>query len=221
MDAYQPGRVVRVLTGILTATYVAAWVMTGLIVAGAALAELVADRDTLEKFTIGVPATAQPDERGVAAVWNGATGTIGLKPMEASLAVPLSLAPAWFRLISYAGILTLCAVLLMFLHQLRGLFRSARDGAPFDPRNTARLRWMGGLLIAGHVLGRAFGAWQAAAVLRVIASTPLRISAPFALDERALFSLNESVLLGGLLLIALGEIFKRGAALEDEQSLVV
>jgi hypothetical protein len=44
------------------------------------------------------------------------------------------------------------ALSLLFLHQLRGIFRRVRDGDPFDAGNTLRLRRLGWLLGAFAVV---------------------------------------------------------------------
>lgn len=220
MQDYRPGGAVRMLSVILSVACAAGWILTALIAVVLTMAEAAGSRLTLEKFVIGVPATIQSSEFRWPSVWDGATGSVALGKTQGSLEVPLTLAPASFRAITYAALFALCGIGLRFLHDLRGIFRSARDGVPFDSRNTMRLRRMGVLLIAGHILAKGLGAWQAATVLHTLRAS-VQLGLPVPLDERALFALDEWVLLAGLLLVALGEIFKRGTDLEDEQSLVV
>jgi hypothetical protein len=220
METFQAGRVVRVLTRILSALYFIAWGVTGLLLILVPAVEIFADHDALTGLNIGVPVTLEPRDVRMASTWNGETGTITLGRTAAKLEVPFSLAPASFRIATYVAFALGLGLTLLFLHHLRELFRSARAGAPFDPRNAARLRWMALLIAAGHALTEVFGGWQAATVLRTIAA-PIPLLAPFPTDEKALFAFNESVILVALMLLALAEIFKRGAVLEDEQSLVV
>jgi hypothetical protein len=88
-----------------------------------------------------------------------------------------------------------------------------RDGAPFDVQNAVRLRWVGLLLIALSLLNgvaelvTSMVVRQGLAGGSVAVAGGLRIEAPF--------------LLVALVLLALAEIFRRGAELEHEQSLVV
>lgn len=222
MEAYRSNRPVRLVAAVVSFLYAAAWVLTAFLLIAIPSVEVLADPSPRDfDFALGVPAVADFGDLRLPATWAGERGSVALKATEVTLRVPLFLAPASFRIASYAGFLVLCAMSLAFLHQLRALFRSARDGAPFDSRNAGRLRWMGLLVVAWHVFTRAFGAWQAPRVLGTIADQSIRLDLPMALDERMLFSFNESVLLVALMLIALAEVFKRGAALEHEQSLVV
>jgi hypothetical protein len=80
---------------------------------------------------------------------------------------------------------------------------------------------MAGLLLAGHVAGSLLATWQGAVAVRTVQAPAMAITPPVALDERLVFSFDERILLVSLLLFALAEIFRRGTALEHEQSLVV
>jgi hypothetical protein len=113
------------------------------------------------------------------------------------------------------------AIKMLFLYHLRELFRRVRDGAPFDPGNAARLRWLGGLIIAGHVLNVIAGGLLGRIVLGSLTDASIALRPSLWLDERLLFSFNEGLIVLAAVLFALAEIFNRGAELEDEQSLVV
>jgi hypothetical protein len=127
--------------------------------------------------------------------------------------VPFAVAPPWFRGVVYASAAGALALVLLFLHHLRQLFLHVRRGEPFDRRNAARVRWLGVLLLAGELLSAALGFWQSTVVLRTVGENRLALSPSFAPDG--------AVILIAVVLIALAEVFRRGAALEDEQSLVV
>ena len=88
-----------------------------------------------------------------------------------------------------------------------------RDGAPFDARNATRVRWLGVLLIAGELSLKALTFWLSSIVLRTLAAGPQALGPSFTVDAK--------VILIGLMLVALAEVFRRGTTLEDEQSLVV
>ena len=221
MEPYRASRGLRTLAALLSFLYAAAWVLAILVVIAAASVELFGGEAARRGFVLGVPATVEFSDLRLPSAWAGQTGAIAVTRADAKLEVPFWLAPGSFRAATYVVGALGYGMLLMFLYQVRGLFRKARDGDPFDARNATRLRWMAALIIGGHVLGRLFEAWQAATVLRTVQSLPFRISPAVALDERVLFSFNESVLLAALMLFALAEVFRRGAALEEEQSLVV
>ena len=213
MEKYQPSRGLRGLAVFFSGLYGAAWGFLVLLLVAIPAIETFADRETLATFTLSVPVTAGLADARLESTWNGSTAAIGVDDTETTIRVPFWLAAPWFRATTYAFIGVAVAVALLFLFHLRAFFRSARDGTPFDPRNAGRLRWMGLLLLANHLLIEVFTTWQAATVLGTISSPPLALAPSFRLDGR--------IVLGGLMLLALAEIFKRGAALEDEQSLVV
>jgi hypothetical protein len=213
MEGYRPSRVLRVITAILSFTYVVSWVLAGLLVVGVPAYYMFAGPETLKKFPLSVPVHAQLPDAQVESTWGGQPDSLVVNAIETRLLVPFFLAPAWFRAAGYAFNVIGMGLLLLFLFHLRAFFRSARDGTPFDARNASRLRWMGGLLLAIHLLTEAFTTWQAAVVLRTVSRPPVPLAASFDLDEQ--------LVLIAFMLLALAEIFNRGARLEDEQSLVV
>ena len=101
----------------------------------------------------------------------------------------------------------------MFLHHLRRIFQRVRGGAPFDPTNGTRLQWLGILAISLALLKGVSEFVTSMAIRgRLIGE---RVEVPLGL------SVDGSLVLFGLVLLALAEIFRRGAALEEEQSLTV
>ena len=104
--------------------------------------------------------------------------------------------------------------MLLFLHNLRRIFERVRDGAAFDAQNVARLRTLGMLLLA-------------IAGLRAIAELATSIAVRRGLAEGSSltvptgFHLDLTLVPVALVLMALAEVFRRGAELEHEQSLVV
>jgi Protein of unknown function (DUF2975) len=213
MDTFRPGHAVRLLAAITTWMYYAA-VALGLVLAlGLTAAEIFAGPDGLRKFILGPAATLRMDDARLTSSWGSDPVTVELKEVRTTLRVPMSVAPAWFRAWSYLGWAMMYAVVLLFLHHLRQVFLAARAGAPFHARNANRLRWLGVLLLAGHLVGQVVGFWQATTLLRTVTSNTGRF------DPR--FDVDAGTVIAALLLVALAEIFRRGAALEDEQSLVV
>lgn len=100
-----------------------------------------------------------------------------------------------------------------FLFHLRELFRRVRAGAPFDERNATSLRWLGLLLILIDTLGSAYRFGLALLVLGAMSPPPMPVTSSFSMDGTVIFV--------GLVLLALAEIFRRGAVLEDEHAHVV
>jgi hypothetical protein len=213
MHTYRPTRVVKVVTGVLSVMYFGAWALAALLLIVLAGAELFAGPDALRDFELGAPGTVELADVELASTWAGRTGTITLEEARASLNVPLSLAPRWYRAAMYIGVAVTLGLVLLFLHHLRQLFLRVRAGAPFDAHNATRLRWMAGALLGGHVITAALSVWLSRIALATVADKPSSMAWSFPLDSK--------VLVVALLLFALAEIFRRGAVLEDEQSLVV
>ena len=211
MSAFRPPVVVRVLHAILTFLYVMAWVFATALALLLAGAELFAGPEALSNFTLGVPAAIHVDTE-LPSSWGGKIEVHGVSPAVV-LKVPMSVAPGAFRAAVYLATIAGGALILLFLHHLRQLFRRLRDGAPFDARNAERVRWLGVLVIVGELLLKVLGFWLSSLVMRTLAAGPLALGASFALDAK--------VILIGLMLVALAEVFRRGTTLEDEQSLVV
>jgi hypothetical protein len=127
--------------------------------------------------------------------------------------VPVASAPAWFLAVAWIGMAVLLAGVLLFLHHLRRIFQRVRSGAPFDITNANRLRWMGFLLLALHAAMSSFAYWLSVMVTRSFETGEVEFGAWFILEPIALFI--------ALVLLALAEVFRRGALLEAEQALVV
>ena len=211
MNAYRADLVVRVLTVTVSIMYFLAWGLTVVLLIAVPAVVLFGDADALRNFTLGVPATVVELEHvKLASSWGG---TVGLKEARVDVIVPLSIVPAWFRAVTYAAAAGMCALTLLFLSHLRQLFQRVRQGVPFDAQNATRLRRLGELLLAGDLLFTAIGFWQSTTLLRTVHDPAMPLRSSFAPDLSVIFI--------ALVLIALAEIFRRGAALEDEQSLVV
>jgi hypothetical protein len=146
--------------------------------------------------------------------WDPVGGTIELEDLNGHIQVPIRPAPVWFKVAGWTGSTIGLALIVLFLHHLRRLFQRVRDGAPFDAQNATRLRWMGVLLLALCGFRSVFEFVMSAAATRALeVSSTIELGSPLRIDAEVVFI--------ALVLIALAEIFRRGAALEDEQSLVV
>lgn len=212
MNTYRADPVVRLLTVIVSILYRAAWVFGVLLIVAVSALELLAERETLQKFSIGVPTTVDLDDVKIGTAWGGSLG-LELDEVEGSLRVPIAAAPLWFRLAAYLGLAIIYALFLRFLFHLRELFRRVRAGAPFDERNVTSLRWLGILLILIDTLGSTYRFGLSQLVLRAMSPPSVPVTSSFSMDGEVIFV--------GLVLLALAEIFRRGAVLEDEHAHVV
>jgi Protein of unknown function (DUF2975) len=112
-----------------------------------------------------------------------------------------------------AGGLTLfLALTLWVLGQLRAVFRTLRDGQPFVSANATRIRRIAYAVIVGEL--------ARSALMYVGSPFHSGFSAPGLLpDWRP--DINFVVLLCGLIVLAIAEVFREGTRLNEEQSLTV
>src|SRR5690606_33448346 len=119
----------------------------------------------------------------------------------------------WLFTIFWTYLMIVVALALTFLHQLRHLFQRVHRGSPFAASNAIRLRRLALVTLALAVLT---GVSELVTTLAVGGSgVGERLEVPLGVP------LNGSMVLLGLVLLALAEIFRRGAELEYEQSLTV
>jgi hypothetical protein len=105
------------------------------------------------------------------------------------------------------------AVLLWVVSQLRALFRSLRDGHPFVPENATRVRRIGYAVIAGELLRAAF----IFIASRYAATNFMAEGLEF--DTRP--DLNVIAIIHGLIILAIGEVFRAGTRLDEDHSLTI
>ena len=212
MTTYRANTVVQLLTMLVSVFYRVAWVFGVVLFIAVTALELFAGPETRQKFSIGVTTTVHLEDQSIGTAWGG---SLGLKMDEAigSLRVPIASAPVWFRLAAYLGLAVLFALFLRFLFHLRELFRRVRAGAPFDERNATTLRWLGILLILIETITSVYSFGLSQLVLRAMSPPSIPVTSSY--------SMNGTAIVVGLVLLALAEIFRRGAVLEDEQAHVV
>ena len=133
--------------------------------------------------------------------------------MRGSLRLPVTILPWWLFAVIWTYVAAAVAVSLMFLHHLRRILQRVRAGEPFDATNAPRLRWLGLRALAFAVVTGVAEFVTSLAVRSGLISE--RVAVPLG------FSLDGSVVFFGIVLLSLAEIFRRGAELEDEQSLTV
>ncbi len=147
-----------------------------------------------------------------------------LRPVRAVLRGPLLLdpEPGWNPLVaSLYGMRVLALLVLAFLLlQLAGLLGDAASGDPFTGRAVRRLRLLGGTLIA----------WEVAEPLLWLVLSPKAwdyfeaVYGPgptLSLGSMQPGGPSLTVLAFGALLLLLGEVFRHGAALSDDEKLTV
>lgn len=119
--------------------------------------------------------------------------------------------PSRAFLASVAGSLTFFAALTLWvLGQLRAVFRTLRDGHPFVAANAPRIRRIAYALIFGE-LARA--AVTYVGMHSVFSAPGLRP------DSRP--DINLAIVMCGLIVLAIAEVFREGTRLDEEQSLTV
>lgn len=136
-----------------------------------------------------------------------------MEDVRGSLRLPVGMLPLWLFAVLWSYAVAAVGLLLIFMHHLRRIFQRVRDGAPFDTTNALRLRWLGLIGIGLAVLTGVSELVTALVVRDGLISD--RVSVPVGL------SVDLSLMFFGLVLLALAEIFRRGAELEEEHSLTV
>lgn len=204
--------VLRVLAGLFSFVF---WVLlaTGVLVMVALpVAKLLTGPGSGWEIGIGVPVELREELTGaVRTPWG--EGSMELEGVRGTLRVPVAAVPwaVFLAFLVYVGLAG--SAIILFFHHLRCLIRPVRAGTPFDPGNARRLRWMG-LLALGYAalkgVGEIGGWWIAAGNLTSEAFY-LRYGLP----------VDGAVVVLGLVLLALAEVFRHGAALEDERALVI
>jgi hypothetical protein len=215
MEPYRSDRVVKLLTTVVSICYFAVFVGTGLSLILPPAAKLWGDADDwvvgLGHIEVELPATALDS----AATAHTSLGPVRLEVAEvrADFHVPIGRLPwrgvalVWLQL--FVG----SALVLSVLYHLRRIFQRVRDGAPFDADNALRLRWLGILLLAVAAFRGITELARALTVRGWLERSGIDVPIGLHIDGMVVFV--------ALVLIALAEIFRRGAELEHEQSLVV
>lgn len=214
MKTYRADWMVRLLTGVVSFAYYGTWVVAVLIVVVApALKNLTPNLVVDPEFRVGFPVTLAKLGDTAVTQWDVAPLDVQVWQVTGFLSLPNRQLPAWVPIVTYSGVAVAMMLALLFLHTLRALFRRLREGAPFDANNAARMRWVGMWLLAFHVFYGGLSYLMSRWLAREMASSG--VAAGPVLD------INWFAVLVALVLMALAEVFRRGATLEEEQSLVV
>jgi len=107
----------------------------------------------------------------------------------------------------------LFVLVVSVLRQLADLFRTLRDGRPFVPDNTRRVRSIAYLVILGELARSAIVFFENRYVMNHFSANGLQFTARF--------DLRFSAIVVGLIILVLAEVFRTGTRLDEEQSLTV
>ena len=215
MQPYRSDRVVRVLTTVVSVAYFAVFVGTALAFVLVPAAKVWGDADDwiigMGQIEVELPATALDS----AAIAQTSLGPVRLEvdDVRADFHVPIARLPWRGVVLVWLQLVVGSMLMLSVLYHLRRIFQRVRDGAPFDADNAIRLRWLGMLLLAVAAFR---GITELARALTVRGWLELS-----GIDVPIGFHLDPTIVFVALVLVALAEIFRRGAELEHEQSLVV
>jgi len=116
----------------------------------------------------------------------------------------------------YATVTTLIVLLaigLWILGQLCAVFRTVRDGKPFTAANARRIRWVGVGVILGEFVASGsalFGNYYAASH---VVSDGVRFG--------GIPIVSPTGIMHGLVILAIAEVFRTGARLDEDQSLTI
>jgi hypothetical protein len=210
MLPFRPDRVVRLLTVLVSVAFFGTLVLGIIVLIGLPTGKLLAGDDPDWTVSLDIPVAFDRPDVTVPTGWGDAL--LEIEDVRGSLSVPVGIVPWWFFALIWACAAAWIALMLTFLHHLRRIAMRVRDGVPFDASNARRLRWLG-LVAIGMGLLEGVNGLVGRAVREHVIVEGLRMPASLTIDG--------STVLLGLVLLALAEIFRRGAELEHEQSLTV
>lgn len=211
MPPYTPDRVVRSLTAVVSVAYFVAWIGAAVVLTAAPAVKAFGGAGAEWVWGLHVPATTLDSATTVLTNWGSAQ--LVIEDVRGALKIPLAMLPWWLVAVLWTHAAVVAALLLMALHQLRSIFRRVRDGIPFDQENASRMRRLGLLLLALALFNGIAELATALAISDRLVSDDVTVSVAFRVDPMAVFL--------ALVLVTLAEIFRRGAELEHEQSLVI
>ncbi len=185
------------------AFYVACLVTGALVVAVA----VVSSRADNSNVSVSVPArfTIDPSAYRI----QGAGGAaVNARIDNASGNVRVTNPPVSFVALPLVGVIGVLAVVVMVLHRLRRLFRRLVEGRPFLDENARSLRFIGLAVVAGELAWAAFQYLSQRVVTGGLSSAEISFHAAFAP--------RLSVILAGLSLLIVAEIFREGVKMRAD-----
>jgi hypothetical protein len=207
-----PDRVVRLLTSMASFAYYFFWAGAALVLVALPAIWLLGGDNSKFHYSLGLPVALSNLDATVQTAWGPAP--VKLDEARAVMQLPISMLPWWLVAVLWAYAAVAAALMLLCLQNLRRIFQRVRDGAAFDSQNAFRLRTLSVLLLALAGLN-AVAEVAAAMIFRRGLAADSNLAAPIGLH------VNGTLVLVALVLMALAEVFRRGADLEDEQALVI
>jgi hypothetical protein len=210
MRVSRSDRLIKALTALTSVAYFGILAGTALVLVGLPILKALGVAGF--HYGLDLPLTAPTVQTTVQTIWGPAP--LVLDDVRGQLRLPISTMP-WSLLALLWGYAAIAgALMLLFLHNLRRIFQRVRDGAAFDAQNAARLRTLGAVLLVMVGLN-AIAELATAIAVRPGVAAGGSVTIPGGLN------IDLEIAVVGLILVALAEVFRRGAALEHEQSLVV
>ncbi len=209
--AYRPDRVLSVLNALVTIAYFVLWATAIVVLVAAPAARLWARDHSNWLWELKVPAVVHGSEAGVVTGWG--TARLVVEQVRGDLVLPLGQVPWWLFVALWTHALVGMGLILLVFHHLRRIFQRVREGEPFDAQNALRMRWMGLLFLGLTLFNSLAELVTSLAVRKGVVSGTISVAGGPHLDFGKVFI--------ALVVIALAEVFRRGAELEREQSLVI
>ena len=211
MSTGKPDRVVRLLSTLVSAAYYALWIAVIVLLIAAPVARMWTRGQSGWFWHLSLPAVAHGSASPVDTSWGPARFVV--KQVRGDLELSLDVLPWWLPVMLWTQLLVGLALLLRIFQHLRRIIERVRGGMPFDAQNAIWMRRIG-LLFLVLTLFHGLARFMNSMVVRkgVTAST-IGVTGELRLDF--------GNLLVALIVIALAEVFRRGADLEEEQSLVI
>jgi hypothetical protein len=210
----RPDRVVRILTAVTSIAYLGMWFGTAFILSALPMMKALGGTDAPFFYDLELPVRAPTVQTAVQTMWGPASLVADAGEMRGELKLPISSIPWSFLALLWIYTASFGTLVLLFLFNLKRIFQRVRDGVAFDARNVVRLRTLGMLLLA-------IAGLKAVAQLATSFAVRRGLAADSSVTVPGGLHLDLTLVPVALVLIVLAEVFRRGAELEHEQSLVV
>jgi len=179
------------------------------LVAGALLVAVavVSSRADNRNVSVSVPARFEID-RSAYRIQGAGGAAVDARIDNASANVRVTNPPMAFVVLPLLAVIGVLAVLLVVLYRMRRLFRRLVEGRPFLDENARSLRFIGLAVVAGEVAWAAFQYLSQRVVTGSLSSGEISFQAAFAP--------RLSVILAGLSLLIVAEIFREGVKMRAD-----
>jgi serine phosphatase RsbU (regulator of sigma subunit) len=164
-------------------------------------AAVVASRTTNSNVSLSVPVRFDIDPSAYQIQGRGSTA-VDARIDDASGNVTVKHPPVLSVVLTVMGVIAVEAVVLIVLLRLRRIFRRLVEGRPFLDENARGLRFIGLAVVAGELASAALQYLGQRAVAGSLSSAEISF--------RAAFAPRPSVILAGLALLVVAEIFREG-----------